>query len=69
MLSVKILEIRDTPIKDISNNVFDGVIADQMQVRWRYGSQKCTFENCVWNENTLGLGGRPSDTLFTTDCY
>lgn len=33
MLSVKILEIRDTPIKDISNNVFDGVIADQMQVR------------------------------------
>ena len=32
MLSVKILEISDTPIKDISDNTFDGVIANGLKV-------------------------------------
>ena len=34
LLTVKILEIKDTPIKDISENTFDGVIADGMEVRY-----------------------------------
>ena len=32
-LTVKILEIKDTPIKDISENTFEGVIASGMEVR------------------------------------
>ena len=32
-LTVKILEIKDTPIKDISENTFMGAIADGMKVR------------------------------------
>lgn len=32
LLTVKILEIKDTPIKDISDHTFDGVIADGMEV-------------------------------------
>ena len=32
-LTIKILEIKDTPIKDISENTFDGVIADGIEVR------------------------------------
>lgn len=31
-LTVKILLIKDTPIKDISDNTFDGVIADNLEV-------------------------------------
>jgi hypothetical protein len=32
MLTVKILKIIDTPIKDVSDNTFDGIIADGMEV-------------------------------------
>jgi hypothetical protein len=32
-LTVKILKIKDTPIKDISENTFEGVIANGMEVR------------------------------------
>ena len=32
LLSVRILEIKDTPIKDISDHTFDGVIGDAMEV-------------------------------------
>ena len=32
-LTVKILEIKDTPIKDISENTFQGAISDGMKVR------------------------------------
>ena len=36
MLTVKILQIHDTPIKDISSNTFDGVIANGMKVGLKY---------------------------------
>ena len=32
MLTVRILEIHDTPIKDISDNTFNGVIANGLKV-------------------------------------
>ena len=37
-LTVKILEIKDTPIKDISENTFEGVIANGMEVRPFYNT-------------------------------
>ena len=37
-LTVKILEIKDTPIKDISENTFEGVIASGMKVRGHYSN-------------------------------
>ena len=33
LLTVRVLSIKDTPIKDISDHTFDGVIAESMEVR------------------------------------
>ena len=41
-LTVKILEIKDTPIKDISENTFEGVIANGMEVRPFQNTKVCT---------------------------
>ncbi len=32
-LTVKVLEIEDTPIKDISDHTFDGIIAESLEVK------------------------------------